>query len=203
MKTTSSSSQPRGKQPHESSRHPADGLTGRGELHSSRQSGAVELASPIGAKICHHPIWRIFECMRRLVAVWPDIAARRIEGEQVFSGDPGLWKRAMTEWPMGGFARMAADFMIEQRPSRRPRDRARSRRRKLQRPSCRPCHRPICSHRPAAISAQASEDRRNGRALRFQRTGPMARARHDFLSQCAALRQRQDGDARPSVRHAA
>jgi hypothetical protein len=55
----------------------------------------------------------IFECLRRLVAVWPDIAARKIEGEQVFSGDPGLWKRAMTEWPMGSFARMAADFMIE------------------------------------------------------------------------------------------
>jgi hypothetical protein len=55
----------------------------------------------------------IFECLRRVVAVWPDIAARKIEGEQVFSGDPGLWKGAMTEWPMGGFARMAADFMIE------------------------------------------------------------------------------------------
>jgi hypothetical protein len=55
----------------------------------------------------------IFECLRRLLAVWPDIAAGGIEGEQVFSGDPGLWKRAMTEWPMGGFARMAADFMIE------------------------------------------------------------------------------------------
>jgi SAM-dependent methyltransferase len=54
----------------------------------------------------------IFDCLRRLVAVWPDIAGRKIIGEQVFSGDPGLWKRAMTEWPMGGFARMAADFMI-------------------------------------------------------------------------------------------
>jgi hypothetical protein len=55
----------------------------------------------------------IFECLRRVIAVWPDIVARKIEGEQTFSADPGLWKRAMTEWPMGGFARMAADFMIE------------------------------------------------------------------------------------------
>jgi SAM-dependent methyltransferase len=55
----------------------------------------------------------MFECLQRLLVVWPDIAARRIEGEQVFSGEPALWKRAMTEWPMGGFARMAADFMIE------------------------------------------------------------------------------------------
>src|SRR5262249_33839902 len=30
----------------------------------------------------------IFECLQRLLAVWPDIAARRIEGEQVFSGEP-------------------------------------------------------------------------------------------------------------------
>ena len=56
----------------------------------------------------------IFGCLRRVMSLWPDIAARRIEGEQVFSADPGLWKRAMTEWPMGGFARMTADFMIEQ-----------------------------------------------------------------------------------------
>jgi long-chain acyl-CoA synthetase len=55
----------------------------------------------------------IFQCLKRLLAVWPDIAAHRIEGEQVFSGDPGLWKRVMTEWPMGDFARMTADFMIE------------------------------------------------------------------------------------------
>jgi SAM-dependent methyltransferase len=55
----------------------------------------------------------MFECLQRLLVVWPDIAARRTEGEQVFSAEPALWKRAMTEWPMGGFARMAADFMIE------------------------------------------------------------------------------------------
>jgi SAM-dependent methyltransferase len=55
----------------------------------------------------------ISECLDRLLTVWPDVAAGRIEGEQVFSGDPGLWKRAMTDWPMGGFARMVADFMIE------------------------------------------------------------------------------------------
>src|ERR687888_419997 len=42
----------------------------------------------------------MFECLERLLVVWPDIAARQIEGEQVFSGEPALWKRAMTEWPM-------------------------------------------------------------------------------------------------------
>lgn len=55
----------------------------------------------------------IYECLRRVSALWPDLATGKIEGEQAFSSDPGLWKRAMTEWPMGGFARMTADFMIE------------------------------------------------------------------------------------------
>jgi Methyltransferase domain len=55
----------------------------------------------------------ISECLGRLLTVWPDVAAGRIEGEQIFSGDPALWKRAMTDWPMGGFAHMVADFMIE------------------------------------------------------------------------------------------
>src|SRR5262249_13932757 len=55
----------------------------------------------------------IFDCLRRVQDTWSDIASGKIQGEQVFSGDPGLWKRAMTDWPMGGFARMAADFMIE------------------------------------------------------------------------------------------
>jgi SAM-dependent methyltransferase len=57
----------------------------------------------------------IFECLRRVMAAWPRVAAREIEGERVFSDDPGLWKRAMTDYPMGGFARMAADFMITNR----------------------------------------------------------------------------------------
>jgi long-chain acyl-CoA synthetase len=54
----------------------------------------------------------IFECLRRVIAAWPDLSSGKIEGEQVLAGDPGLWKRAMTEWPMGGFARMTADFLI-------------------------------------------------------------------------------------------
>jgi SAM-dependent methyltransferase len=62
---------------------------------------------------CPSPAGAIFECLQRLATAWADIAAHRIEGEQVFSGEPALWKRAMTEWPMGDFARMAADFMIE------------------------------------------------------------------------------------------
>ena len=59
------------------------------------------------------PDGSIFQCLERVRDVWPDLAAGKIEGEQVFSGEPGLWKCAMTEWPMGTFARMAADFMID------------------------------------------------------------------------------------------
>lgn len=53
-----------------------------------------------------------FECLELVVGYWPQLAAGAIEGEQVFSERPGLWKRAMSEWPMGGFARMAAAYMI-------------------------------------------------------------------------------------------
>jgi SAM-dependent methyltransferase len=92
-------------------RTPHGTLTGAADyIHrASRELAAIP--SPDGPPL---PLGdAIFECLRRLLAVWPDIAAHRIEGEQVFSEDPGLWKRAMTEWPMGDFARMAADFMID------------------------------------------------------------------------------------------
>ena len=93
---------------------PPDGLTGAASY--MRRAGQELLdAVPTGDRDWLAAEGAVFECLRRVVAVWPDIAARKLEGEQVFSGDPGLWKRAMTEWPMGGFARLTADFMIEHR----------------------------------------------------------------------------------------
>jgi SAM-dependent methyltransferase len=91
---------------------PHEGLTGAAAyIHRASQelvSAVPERGNGTGADE-----EAISECLGRLLTVWPDVAAGRIEGEQVFSGDPGLWKRAMTDWPMGGFARMAADLMIE------------------------------------------------------------------------------------------
>jgi hypothetical protein len=90
----------------------ADGLSGAaGYIHRASRELITAVSdsdedAPAGTSA-------IFECLDRLVQFWPDIAAGRLEGEQLFSGEPGLWKRAMTEWPMGGFARMTADFMIE------------------------------------------------------------------------------------------
>jgi hypothetical protein len=93
-------------------RTPHEGLTGAADyIHRASQELVSAVPEPSHGMGAYEGA--IFECLRRLLAVWPDIAAGGIEGEQVFSGDPGLWKRAMTEWPMGGFARMAADFMIE------------------------------------------------------------------------------------------
>jgi long-chain acyl-CoA synthetase len=91
-----------------------DGLTGAAS-YMRRASQELLDAVPTGDRDWLAAEGAVFECLRRVVAVWPDIAARKLEGEQVFSGDPGLWKRAMTEWPMGGFARLTADFMIEHR----------------------------------------------------------------------------------------
>jgi hypothetical protein len=93
-------------------RTPHEGLTGAADyIHRASQELVANVPEPgEGASTGGEAI---FECLGRLLAVWPEIAADWIEGEQVFSAEPGLWKRAMTEWPMGGFARMAADFMIE------------------------------------------------------------------------------------------
>jgi hypothetical protein len=90
----------------------ADGLTGAASyIHRASQ----ELITAVSESEEDAPVGTgaIFECLDRLVQFWPDLAAGKIEGEQVFSGEPGLWKRAMSEWPMGGFARMTADFMIQ------------------------------------------------------------------------------------------
>ena len=76
-----------------------------------RASQELVDAIPVGDRDWLAAEGAIFECLRRVAAAWPAIAARKLEGEQVFSGDPGLWKRAMTEWPMGGFARVTADLI--------------------------------------------------------------------------------------------
>ena len=91
-----------------SSRHLPDGFTGAAS-YMRRASQELLDAVPAGDRDLAAAEGAIFECLRRVIAAWPDIAAGKLEGEHVFSGDPGLWKRAMTEWPMGGFARMTAD----------------------------------------------------------------------------------------------
>ena len=55
----------------------------------------------------------VLSCIHRLVDVWPRLSRGEIDGEEALAGDLMLWKRAMTEWPMGGFAKMSATFLIE------------------------------------------------------------------------------------------
>jgi hypothetical protein len=90
---------------------PGDGLSGPAS-YMHRASRELVDAVPIGDGDRLAAEGAIFECLRRVIAAWPDLCAGKIEGEQVLAGDPGLWKRAMTEWPMGGFAHMTADFLI-------------------------------------------------------------------------------------------
>jgi SAM-dependent methyltransferase len=90
---------------------PEEGLAGAAGYIRRASRELLDAVAP-GKEAAQATEGAIFECLRRVAAIWPDLAAGRIEGEQVFSGDPGLWKRAMTEWPMGGFARMTADLMI-------------------------------------------------------------------------------------------
>jgi len=91
---------------------PSEGLTGAASYIRKASQELLD-ANPQGLQDSIDIDGAVFECLRRVQAIWPQIAAGTMAGEQAFSADPGLWKRAMTEWPMGGFARMAADFMIE------------------------------------------------------------------------------------------
>jgi SAM-dependent methyltransferase len=93
-------------------RTPADRLTGAA-AYIRRASQELVNAVPNPDQDMLGQEGAVFECLRRVGTAWAHLAVGKIEGEQVFSGDPGLWKRAMTQWPMGGFASMAADFMIE------------------------------------------------------------------------------------------
>jgi hypothetical protein len=91
---------------------PGDGLAGAAS-YMHRASQELVDALPADDRDLPAAHGAIFQCLRRVIAAWPDLAAGKIEGEHVFSGDPGLWKGAMTERPMGGFARMTADFLID------------------------------------------------------------------------------------------
>ncbi len=91
---------------------PPDGLAGAARYIRQASQELLD-ADPHGRQDSLELEGAVFECLRRVQVIWHQIAAGTLEGEQAFSADPGLWKRAMTEWPMGGFARMAADFMIE------------------------------------------------------------------------------------------
>lgn len=53
------------------------------------------------------------ECLQQLMLAWPKLSQGLMQGEQILADNPMLWKRAMMEWPMGSFAAMTAEFMIE------------------------------------------------------------------------------------------
>lgn len=91
---------------------PAEELTGAAS-YIRRASQELVSALPDGGHDVLAADGAIAECLRRLVRVWPDVAGGRVDGERVVAEDPGLWKRAMTEWPMGGFARMTAQVLID------------------------------------------------------------------------------------------
>ena len=55
----------------------------------------------------------IFEGLEMFRSAWPALHSGEMEGESLFASIPGVWKRMMHEWPMGNFARMTADFLVE------------------------------------------------------------------------------------------
>jgi long-chain acyl-CoA synthetase len=51
------------------------------------------------------------DALDALVSAWPAIAGGTVEGESLMREHPGLWRRLMTEWPMGDYARLMADVL--------------------------------------------------------------------------------------------
>ena len=91
---------------------PGDGLSGSAAyIHRASAELLKTVPSETPAGDVSH--LAAVECLRRLVDAWPRLAEGAIQGEQILAGEPTLWKRAMTEWPMGGYASMAADLLIQ------------------------------------------------------------------------------------------
>ncbi|MEU8264301.1 methyltransferase domain-containing protein [Micromonospora sp. NPDC048999] len=51
------------------------------------------------------------DALDAVARAYPAIRAGDLTGEEVFALHDGLWGRLMTEWPMGDYARMAADAL--------------------------------------------------------------------------------------------
>lgn len=62
-------------------------------------------ASDTGARGAAH------DALDALVATWPAIADGSATGHDMMRSCPGLWKRLMTEWPMGAYAQLMTDML--------------------------------------------------------------------------------------------
>ncbi|AUG77882.1 hypothetical protein CFP65_3074 [Kitasatospora sp. MMS16-BH015] len=73
--------------------------------HILAQARAVAALPPVatdGPRSVAH------DALDAFVAAWPGLADGSVDGSALMRSHPGLWKRLMTEWPMGAYAELTA-----------------------------------------------------------------------------------------------
>ncbi|HTZ45766.1 MAG TPA: class I SAM-dependent methyltransferase, partial [Jatrophihabitans sp.] len=84
-------------------------LTAQAALLVARCGSAVPATEPGADRSPAH------DALDLLVAHWAEFAAGALTGEELIKRQPRLWTRLMTEWPMGDYARLAADVVRARR----------------------------------------------------------------------------------------
>ncbi|MGW7276311.1 AMP-binding protein [Streptomyces sp. NPDC054864] len=75
--------------------------------HVHHQARALVAAFPDAAPVPGTPRSAAHDALDALVTGWPEFAAGIRTGEQLMQRHRGLWKRLMTEWPMGSYPELA------------------------------------------------------------------------------------------------
>lgn len=88
----------------ESPHRPATAQAG----HVHQQALALVTAFPTAAPVAGTPRSAAHDSLDALVSGWPEFAAGTATGEELMQRHRGLWKRLMTEWPMGSYPDLAA-----------------------------------------------------------------------------------------------
>ncbi len=86
-------------------------LSGRGAFilrHAEHlaASGGTEAGEDLNSGVA-------VECLELLAESWPRVMGGDATGETIFLFRPDLWARLMVEWPMGAYAQLAAEFLVE------------------------------------------------------------------------------------------
>lgn len=87
-----------------STHRPSTALASRVHAH------AVALAATAAPAPSHCGRSAAHDALDALLAGWPDLA-RGSDGSRLMRAHPGLWKRLMTEWPMGSYAQLMCDVL--------------------------------------------------------------------------------------------
>ncbi|MFI5907223.1 AMP-binding protein [Dactylosporangium sp. NPDC051541] len=88
----------------------AEPLTDRAKSIHARAAELLAARRPASADARFERV-AAHDSLDLLVGNWPAVAQGLMDGPELMRGRPGLWKRLMTEWPMGSYATLMADTL--------------------------------------------------------------------------------------------